>query len=89
MDMDFSPYAFATLWKEATKAVGYIVQGVSSTISNVWNIAGQVTIYEETQRTDRQQNILQAAGNNTGVMLVFGLVILMFLAIVAAKKLRK
>lgn len=79
----------ASIIQAVVMGLGQIVSGISSAISNVWNIAGQVTIYEETQRTDRQQNILQAAGNNTGVMLVFGLVILMFLAIVAAKKLRK
>lgn len=79
----------ATIIQAVVMGLGQIVSGISSAISNVWNIAGQVTIYEETQRTDRQQNILQAAGNNTGVMLVFGLVILMFLAIVAAKKMRK
>lgn len=79
----------ASIIQAVVMGLGQIVSGISSAISNVWNIAGQITIYEETQRTDRQQNILQAAGNNTGVMLVFGLVILMFLAIVAAKKLRK
>lgn len=79
----------ASIIQAVVMGLGQIVSGISSAISNVWNIAGQVTIYEETQRTDRQQNILQAAGNNTGVMLVFGLVILMFLAIVAAKKLKK
>lgn len=79
----------ASIIQAVVMGLGQIVSGISSAISNVWNIAGQVTIYEETQRTDRQQNILQAAGNNTGVMLVFGLVILMFLTIVAVKKLRK
>ena len=79
----------ASIIQAVVMGLGQIVSGISSAISNFWNIAGKVTIYEETQRTDRQQNILQAAGNNTGVMLVFGLVILMFLAIVAAKKLRK
>lgn len=82
--MGEGPYAFGTLWKEATRAVGYVMKGFSdAAINRNNNSAANFQTYW--MLADKRADKLT---NNTGFYLIIGLIIVAVAAIFITKNIK-
>ena len=82
--MGEGPYAFGTLWKEATRAVGYVMKGFSdAAINRNNNSAANFQTYW--MLSDKRADKLTS---NTGFYLIIGLIIVAVAAIFITKNIK-
>ena len=76
------PYAFKTLWKEATKAVGHIMTGITTLgVTRNTNSANTAAAFWTHARSSGDDE-----DNNIGFYLILGLVLIMGLIMYIIKK---